>query len=107
MAVPPEERDGRKGGLLRGSHRPWGVLFASSAPAWLAGVDDVDLRDVAPLVYERIGAQESPGLEKPRRAPRTGEASRAVRGDDELTAQERRTLARRLRALGYVEGADG
>jgi predicted AlkP superfamily phosphohydrolase/phosphomutase len=107
MPVPSEEHDGRKGGLLRGSHRPWGVLFASFVPSWLATPDEIDLRDVAPLVYEHVGVPEPPGLEKPRRAPRTGEASRAARGDDDLTAQERRTLARRLRALGYVEDADG
>jgi len=107
MAVPPGERNGRKGGLLRGSHRPWGVLFASSVPARLGGVADVDLRDVAPLVYERLGAPEPPGLEKPRQAPRVGDARRTARDDDDLTEQERRTLARRLRALGYVEDGDG
>jgi hypothetical protein len=91
MLVPEAERAGRKGGVLRGSHRPLGVLAAAPAPAWLRDGPEPDLVDVARLVHDLLGAAPAPTRR------------RTAAGTDGLTAAERRTLARRLRRLGYVE----
>ena len=111
MPVPDAERAGGKGGFLRGSHRPLGILladfpFSTAAPSPPAG--PLDLRDVAPLVHEILDVAEPPWLEKPRRPVARASASdgppaEPPDGDDGLSAADRRALASRLRALGYIE----
>ncbi|MBI5485891.1 MAG: alkaline phosphatase family protein [Deltaproteobacteria bacterium] len=119
MPVPAAERPGGKGGFLRGSHRPLGMLlgdfrFASSALDVAEPSRSLDLRDVAPIVHELLGIPEPPWLEKPRRprtadagalgASRAGGPSVAPRDpSDGLSPADRRALAARLRALGYLE----
>lgn len=107
MPVPADERAGGKAGLLRGAHRPRGVLLAAPAPDWLRQADDPDLRDVAALVCELLGRDEPPHLERPRRRPSADapvEPTPPV--PDDLAESDRRALARRLAALGYVEDPD-
>lgn len=107
MRIPPDERAGRKGGLLRGAHRPRGILLAAPAPAWLREVDDLDLRDVAPLVHDLLGRDEPAHLERPRRRPPAAPPSVPTPpAPDDLKDADRRALARRLAALGYQEEPD-
>ncbi|MBI5502754.1 MAG: alkaline phosphatase family protein [Deltaproteobacteria bacterium] len=121
MQVPAAERSGGKGGLLRGSHRPFGILLGDFP---LALPDDggrpapppLDLRDVAPLVHELLDVPAPPWIEKPRRPARPEHvegpaadsrppAASAASPDasDGLSPADRRALAARLRALGYIE----
>jgi predicted AlkP superfamily phosphohydrolase/phosphomutase len=105
--IPPEARAGRKGGVLRGSHRPLGLLVADPAPAWAAAERTLDLRDVGPLACELLGVPEPPGLERSRHAPLGTPAPVAPAVDAGLSPTDRRAIARRLRALGYIDDGDG
>lgn len=107
MAIPEGARAGGKGGLLHGAHRPAGILLAAPAPAWLVEAAAPDLRDVAALVHALLGRDEPPHLERPRRrTPAPPDPRAPAAGDDGLTETDRRALARRLAALGYVEEPD-
>lgn len=108
MPLPEDQRADGKGGLLRGAHRPHGIVLAAPAPPWLAGPEAPDLRDVAALVHELLGRDEPEHLERPRRRAPASPAAEAPPGpaDDGLTESDRRALARRLAGLGYVEEPD-
>ncbi|MBN1772110.1 MAG: alkaline phosphatase family protein [Deltaproteobacteria bacterium] len=108
MPIPADGRAGGKGGLLRGAHRPQGIVLAAPAPAWLRKAGPLDLRDVAPLVHGLLERDEPAHLERPRRrapAPPAAEAPLDP-ADDGLTNADRRALSRRLAALGYIEEPD-
>jgi predicted AlkP superfamily phosphohydrolase/phosphomutase len=98
---------GRKGRSMPGCHAPFGMLIAAGAGERrdLAGAG---IEDVAPLVCELLGVPAAPWFgRRDAQEPGVGRARRgaglAARSDRAYTLAEQRTVAARLRRLGYLE----
>jgi predicted AlkP superfamily phosphohydrolase/phosphomutase len=95
-----EDLLGRKGRSMPGCHAPMGMLIVAGGRATSRDLSNASIEDVASIVCELVGVPEAPWFGKP--IPRPGNDFRFSR-DRAYTLAEQRTVASRLRRLGYLE----
>ena len=91
---------GRKGRSMPGCHARLGMLIVAGGGTARRDLSGAAIEDVAPLVCEILGVPGAPWYGKPIPGPGYGFQ---IPRDRAYTLAEQRTVATRLRSLGYLE----